>query len=101
MADERPTHPSRQSIEEARQRANDITAARRSERLKATRGVSYEEARWRELSPEAQDKFNKLRIARGQAPLSPVKPKSDPYVAPPEQLRAIGSERSGSRCGRA
>jgi hypothetical protein len=89
MADERPTHPSRQSIEEARQRANDITAARRSERLKATRGVSYEEARWRELSSEAQNAFNKLRIARFQAPLSPAKPKSDPYIAPPEQLRPL------------
>ena len=87
MADEQPTRPTRKSIEAARQGANDITAARRTERLKATHGVSYEEARWRELSPEAQDAFNKLRIARGQAPLSPVKPKSDPYIAPPEQLR--------------
>jgi hypothetical protein len=89
MADERPTRPSRQSIEEVRQRANAITAARRAERLEATRGVSYEEARWRDLSPEAQDKFNNLRIARGQAPLSPVKPKSDPYIAPPQQLRPL------------
>jgi hypothetical protein len=88
-------------IEAARQQAKADRDARRAEQLKAVHGVVYEEARWRELSPEAQDKFNKLRIARGQAPLSPVKPKSDPYVAPPEQLRAIGSERSGSRCGRA
>ena len=85
MADNPPTRPSRESIEAARQGANDITAARRAERLKATHGC--EEAHWREFSPEAQDAFNKLRIARGQAPLSPVKPKSDPYIAPPEQLR--------------
>jgi hypothetical protein len=89
MAGEPPTRPSRESIEEARQRANAITAARRAERLKATRGVSYEKARWRELSPEAQDKFNKLRMARGQAPLSPVKARSDPYIAPPGQLRPL------------
>jgi hypothetical protein len=89
MADEQPTRPSQESIEEARQRANAVTAARRAERLKATRGVSYEESRWRDLSPEAQDAFNKLRIARGEAPLSPAKKKSDPYIAPPEQLRPL------------
>jgi hypothetical protein len=89
MADQPPARPTWKSIEEARRRAHDIAAARRAERLKATRGVSYEEAHWQELSPFAQAKVNKLPIARGQTPLSPAKtlPKPEKYVAAPEQLR--------------
>lgn len=52
----------------------------RTEREQQQDGFTYEEARWPRLSPSFRAAHNRLRIARGLAPLPP--PKVDLYVPP-------------------
>ena len=50
-------------------------------------GKSYEEVHWATLSPRYREAHNRLRKARGQAPIPP--PQVDLYKPPPPQIRTF------------
>jgi len=60
-----------------------VRVARR--RMEQRRMGSYEEANWDRLSPIYREAHNRLRAARGQAPIPP--PEVDRYVPPPPAIR--------------